>query len=73
MPNDSYGDDLRRWRREHDVTQAELADALGYRNSSAVHRRERGAIEMSPLDFAEAVIAVWGIARERHGNDNDSA
>ncbi len=54
---------LRRYRRQHDVTQQALAEALGYRAGSTVHRMERGSID--PEKYAEAIAEIVRISAER--------
>jgi len=61
----TYATELRNYRRAADVTQAELADALGFATPAAVHRRETGAVRMDALEFSAAMQTVQSLARAK--------
>lgn len=59
------GHRLRKFRKSRGVTQAELAQEMGWAHESSVSRRERGAIPMDEEELAGIVHAVTKIVKRR--------
>lgn len=60
-----YGDKLRKFRRARGVTQAELAQELGFAHPSAVHKRETGQVHMDETALLNALAAVACVAKRK--------
>jgi len=60
-----YGDKLRKFRRARGVTQAELAQELGFAHPSAIHKRETGKVHMDEPALLSALAAVACVAKRK--------
>ena len=69
---DSFGENVRKYRRKKDMTQAELAEKLGYKNKASIGKIENGNNEVL-ISMAEKIAEALGVdvMQLLHGDPED--